>query len=311
MTKEEKTDIRVGATVLIAIALLLFGIGWAKQWHPGAEKETVRAVFPTAAGLEPGDPVMVNGVKHGTVHDLLVRQADVVVTLDLDTHVGLRRDANASIAMLELMGGKKVELRPGSSPDPLPPGSLIPGGYSGDISSMVAMVTSLSSTLESIVGKTDTLFTSLNNVLNGDGFKDKLNNTLDAAQSTLGDVDVAAKRASSAISQNGPELARTLEAADSAMRYVSAALAENRAGIRVFIDSGARAVADARLSLRRLDSLLVSSGKQSSLLYRLTRDESFGSRVDSALESLTKLAEQIRLQGIDANVRFFSSSKQK
>ena len=311
MTKEEKTDIRVGATVLLAIAILLFGIAWAKQWQPGAKNLTVRAVFPTAGGLEPGDPVMVNGVKHGTVKDLQVRQSDVIVTLSLDQRIDLRRDATASIAMLELMSGKKVELHPGSLPESLPPGALIPGIYSGDISSMVAMLTSLSSTLESVIGKTDTLFTSLNGVMSGNGLRDKLNGTLDAAEVTFGRVDAAANRASALLDENGPALARTLRSADSAMRYLSSALTENRAGIRVFIDSGGRAIEDARLSLRRLDSMLSNGGKENSLLYRLTRDQGFAARVDSALESLMKLSEQIRLQGIDANIRFFNSSKPK
>jgi hypothetical protein len=83
----------------------------------------------------------------------------------------------------------------------------------------------------------------------------------------------------------------------------------------MFIDSSARAVSEARNSLTRatsvaarLDSLLLAGSKENTLLYRLVRDEHFGARLDSAILSLTRLSEQIRLQGVDANVRFFNSS---
>lgn len=309
MTKEERTDIRVGITVLIGIVMLLAGIAWAKHWHIGAAEETHEARFPSAAGLQVGDPVDVNGVKLGSVQEIKLEPTDVIVTMAFPDHIYLRSDASASIAMLELVGGKKIELRPGTSATSFPANGIIPGSNAGDISSIVAMITSLSTTLTSITGKTDTLFTSLDGILRGDTFKTKLNHTLDEASGALAQVNTAANRASALFAEYGPTLGRTLEATDSAMRNVSGIIGENRAGFRVFIDSGVRAVADARRSITRLDSLLSGGAQHNSLLYRLTQDDQFSQRVDSVLESLTKLSEQIRLQGIDANVRFWNSSK--
>jgi len=309
VTKEERTDFKVGLTVLAGITLLLIGIGWAKGWGFGGEAETHKAVFLSAGGLEKGDPVTVNGVKLGTVEGIELRQSSVVVTMGFSKHVDLRRDASASISMLELMGGKKVELTPGSASEPLPTGTMIPGNNNGDISTLVGMVTSLSGTLASITGKTDTLFTSLNSVLEGDGFKTKLNHTLDVADGALLRLDGTAGRVNALLTQNGPTLSRALSQADSTMRQLSSIIAENRPGLRVFVDSGSRAIADARRSLGRLDSLLINAGRENTFMYRLTRDTSFAMRLDSALTSLGKLSEQIRLQGIDANIRFFNSSK--
>ncbi len=309
MTKEERTDIRVGVTVLIGIAMLLAGIAWAKHWHIGAKEETHRAIFPSAAGLERGDPVDVNGIKLGTVQAIKLQRTDVIVTMAFPNHVDLRSDATATIAMLELVGGKKIELKPGVAPSPFPANGIIPGTNAGDISSIVAMITSLSSTLTSITGKTDTLFTSLDDILRGDTLKARINQTLDNANGALSHVDIAATRASSLLSKNGPVIGAMLTEADSAMTAFSSIERENRVGLRVFIDSGGRAVADARRSLARIDSLLTGSMRKNTLLYRLTQDDRFAARVDSALESLTKLSEQIRLQGVDANVRFWNSSK--
>lgn len=311
MTKEERTDIRVGITVLVGIVLLLAGIAWAKHWHIGAPEETHRAIFSNAAGLERGDPVNVNGVKIGTVQDIQLQPTDVIVTMEFPHHIDLHSDATASIAMLELVGGKKIELRPGTASQPFPTNAIIPGSNQGDISSVIAMITSLSSTFTSIASKTDTLFASLNGVLQGDTFKTKLNHTLDEANGALSHVDLAATHASALFTQNGPMIGHLLTQADSALTVLSTLERENRVGLRVFIDSGGRAVADARRSLARLDSLLAGGMQQNTMLYRLTKDNGFANRVDSALESLTKLSEQIRQQGIDANIRFWSSSKPK
>jgi phospholipid/cholesterol/gamma-HCH transport system substrate-binding protein len=308
MTNEERTDIRVGLTVLVGIVLLLVGIAWAKQWHLGGHEEIITATFPTAGGLEPGDPVMISGLKRGTVTTVQANDTGATVTLTLNEPASLRIDATASISMLELMSGKKVEIWPGSSKELLPKGMAIHGTYSGDISSLVAMLTSLSGTFESITGQADTLLTSLNAIIHDDTLKSKLNRTLNLANGTLTDVDAAASRAAKLLSENGPAITKTLADADSALHSLSSTIGENRAGLRVLIDSGGRAIADARSAMARVDSLLASGDRKNTLLYRLTKDEGFATRLDSTVTSLQKLLEQIRLQGLDANIRLWKSS---
>ncbi|MDP4198416.1 MAG: MlaD family protein [Bacteroidota bacterium] len=309
MTKEERTDIKVGATVLVAIALLLFGILWAKGWHFGPNEVVVRAIFPTAGGIEKGDPVMVSGIKRGLVREVLLRDTGVMVTMGFDPPVDLRRDASAKISMLELMSGKKVEIDPGVASERLPAGAIMYGVYSGDVSTLVAMVNSLSATLQSVTVKADTLFTSLNSVFRGDSMKTQLS-------AVLVSVDQAAKRATAMLAENGTAIRHTFSQADTVTRDLSAMLSENRAGLKTLIDTGSMAVGEARTALIRasnlavrFDSLLASANKPNTMLYRLTKDEQFATRLDSTVSSLLKLMEQLRLQGLDANIRFFNSAK--
>jgi phospholipid/cholesterol/gamma-HCH transport system substrate-binding protein len=315
VTNEERTDIKVGLTVLVGIALLLAGIGWAKGWNTSNHEEKHRAVFTDVGGLKLGDPVTINGVERGTVREIDARDSDVarhsgvLVTMVFPEHVDLRSDASASISMLELMSGKKIELKAGISPQPLDSNAIIPGKFAGDIGSMVAMITSLSGSIESITGKADTLFASLNNLMQGDSLKTKLDRTLDKASGALTHVDDAATRASALLAENGAAITRTINEADSALRTLSAIAGENRAGLRVLIDSGGRAIADARAAMARIDSLLASADRKNTLLYRLTKDEGFAMRLDSTVTSILKLSESLRLQGLDANIRFWSSSK--
>ena len=316
MTKDEKTDIKVGITVLLGLAVLLAGIVWAKQWSFGGKAETARAIFATAGGLEPGDPVTINGVKSGTVKAIKVEQADVIVTMAFDKHVDLRKDASASISMLELMSGKKVELVPGQLPERLGDSALIPGEFSGDISSLVATVTKLSATIQAIVGGADTLIGSLNHLMRGDSMSIRINSTLDVAKSTLTTLSGTAERVNRLIAENGPGLKRTVEQADAATRDLSQALQENRPGLRLLIDSGGKAVGEARAALAKanilaikLDSLISGSGEKGTLFNKLMKDPAFSEKIDEMATSLLKLTEQLRLQGLDANIRFWSSTK--
>jgi phospholipid/cholesterol/gamma-HCH transport system substrate-binding protein len=299
---------------MVAVLLLLLGIAWAKGWGIGSAAYQARAVFTTTGGLEVGDPVTINGVRRGTVSEIDLRKSDVVVTLAFAKQIDLRRDARASITMLELMGGKKVDLLTGSMSEPLPEGALVPGIFAGDISSVVASVTDLAQTMGRISADADTLFASLNDLLTPEVRSD-MKVAISEARTTLATINTSASRLNGLIASNGPLLHSTLAQTERAVTAFSDVVGENRAGLRMFIDSSARAVSEARNSLTRatsvaarLDSLLLAGSKENTLLYRLVRDEHFGARLDSAILSLTRLSEQIRLQGVDANVRFFNSS---
>jgi phospholipid/cholesterol/gamma-HCH transport system substrate-binding protein len=310
VTKEERTDVKVGATVLVAVGLLLFGILWAKGWHFGPNEVVVWAVFPTAGGIEKGDPVMVSGIKRGLVREVVPRGSGVKISMGFDPPVDLRKDAKATISMLELMSGKKVEIDPGVASAALAStDTIMHGSYAGDVSTLVGMVNALSATLQSLVVKGDTLFTALNSMFKGDTIKNELS-------ATLVSVDQIARRATALLDENGTAIRHTFAQADTATRDLTHMLSENRAGLKTLIDTGSMAVGEARTALIRanrlavrLDSLLASADKPNTLLYRLTKDEQFANRLDSTVASLLKLMEQLRLQGLDANVRLFNSSK--
>ncbi|HEY3875186.1 MAG TPA: MlaD family protein, partial [Candidatus Kapabacteria bacterium] len=275
MTQEQRTDIKVGLTVLAGIAVLLVGIAWAKSWHLGTHEIVYRARFANIGGLEAGDPVTINGVKRGTVRSIELQSSDVLVLMEFPERLDLRSDASASIAMLELMSGKKVELEMGHAPSPFSANAIIPGRFAGDIGSLVEMVSGLSTSIQSITLRADTLFASLSGFMQGDTLKRKLNGTLNNADRSLNNIDVAALDASRFFKENGTEISETISRADSALRMLSAMAQENRAGLRVFVDSGTRAIADARRALSRIDSLFTSAQQNNSLLYRLTNDPEF------------------------------------
>ncbi len=106
-------EVKVGAFVVLGLFILFFGIIWAKGYSFSANKYKIDILFNNASGLGEGDPVTVNGVRKGKVSRIILMKNQVLVEVLLSKDVKLYQDARASIEMLELMGGKRVEINPG------------------------------------------------------------------------------------------------------------------------------------------------------------------------------------------------------
>jgi phospholipid/cholesterol/gamma-HCH transport system substrate-binding protein len=306
------TDLKVGLTVLIGLALLLIGIGMAKGWHLGSVEHLLFARFPTAGGIETGDPVFIRGIKHGTVTEIssLSSRSDVVVTMNIDQEVSLHEDAKATIMMLELMSGKKVEIEEGTSErKALTAKDTIQGSSPGDLSSLVTVLNSLSGNLPSIVRNLDTVLNNLTDFFGNGTFKMKAYSTIDDADRTLNDLH-------NVLTENRESLKRTMDQADTLTRELNSTIVSLRPDAKALIDSmrtflrgAGRTLSGADNLLESLNEMMAASKDKKSLLYRLTNDKEMANRFDSLLINGHRLIEQIRLQGVDANIRFFESSK--
>jgi len=74
----------------------------------------LHACFVHAGGLEDGDPVMLNGVRVGSVADVeLDAELRACARLRLRPSLRLDRDTSAAIFTLDVLGGKYVSLEPG------------------------------------------------------------------------------------------------------------------------------------------------------------------------------------------------------
>ncbi|MDZ7362853.1 MAG: MlaD family protein [candidate division KSB1 bacterium] len=109
----------VGLTVVLGLAILLFGILWGKNYRLASNQVRVSFLFQNTGGLRVNDPVTVNGVPKGQVVDIRLQQGGVRVEVKLDGDVQLYSDVSAYITTVEMMGGKKVEIIPGTSGQPL------------------------------------------------------------------------------------------------------------------------------------------------------------------------------------------------
>ena len=116
----------LGAIVL-AVALVFLVFSYSTANVGSVSGYNITANFSTIGGLNIGDPVQISGVKVGSVSkvDLDPQTFLARVTMSIMPSVKLPDDTAALISSTSLLGGRYMELQPGSSEDIMAPGDRI------------------------------------------------------------------------------------------------------------------------------------------------------------------------------------------
>jgi phospholipid/cholesterol/gamma-HCH transport system substrate-binding protein len=121
-----RIDILVGLFVLVGITCLGYlAIRLGKLELFGAQGYVLFADFASVAGLKPGDPVEIAGVKVGRVEGMTLAEDKARLTLRLNDGVKLQEDVIASVRARGLIGDKFVLVSPGASDKIIPAGGRI------------------------------------------------------------------------------------------------------------------------------------------------------------------------------------------
>ncbi len=165
MKDQRKTEIKVGVTVIAGLIIFLWILGWAKNFSLTSSERTLKIRFSNASGLEVGDYISVNGVREGNVESIRVDNNGVLVAARISNNVDLRKDAVFGLAMTDLMGGKKIDIKPGISQEPLDYSVVQKGVFYYDIPSVMAFVGSMQDDLVQTLKDVKVSLNSLNNYL--------------------------------------------------------------------------------------------------------------------------------------------------
>jgi len=135
---ERGSEVKVGAVVVIAILIAGFGVSWLSEVRFKGQHYEVKAYFHDIGGLREGDPVTVLGIRKGKVQGIHLIGDKIEVAMLLENDVHLKKDVQAFIMDVGMMGDKRMYLNPGSSPDPLPSGQPIQGTLSVGLTETIA-----------------------------------------------------------------------------------------------------------------------------------------------------------------------------
>jgi phospholipid/cholesterol/gamma-HCH transport system substrate-binding protein len=135
---ERGSEVKVGAVVVIAILIAVFGVIWLSEARFKGQHYEVKALFNDTGGLREGDGVTVLGVRKGKVQSIRLVKDKIEITMLIERDIQLKKDARAFIVDMGMMGDKRMYLTPGSSPNPLPPGQPIEGTLSVGITETIA-----------------------------------------------------------------------------------------------------------------------------------------------------------------------------
>lgn len=102
------TEIQVGLTVIAALAVLIWGVTWLREFKVGKQVRIWQVTFPQTGGLGPSDEVQVNGIRKGSVSTIELAGNHVLVELALERDIVLTSDCRVSIRNVGLMGEKVI-----------------------------------------------------------------------------------------------------------------------------------------------------------------------------------------------------------
>ena len=302
MKDQKKTEIRVGITVLLGVIILLWILGWAKNFSITPTENTVKVQFSNTAGLEIGDAVTVNGVRKGFVEDLAIEGENVVVTLKIDNKVVLKEDAGFAVSMLDLMGGKKVEISPGSSGKLLDYSQVQAGTFYADIPYVMSMVGTFQEDISSTISDLKITLTSLNNYLSDK----KLNEDIKSSMSNLSEVT---KKLNILIDENRNNLrqltANTAELTEEAKNFIN----ENKESFNTSVKGLQSVLSNTDSLLTKLNKFTDELSSRQNNLGKIIYDEKIYDDLSQSLKQLNELTrimiEQLKDDGLKVDADIF------
>lgn len=167
MRKLFTKEMMIGACVLIALAILFFGIEYLKGVSIFKPSNYYYAVYNDVKGLEVSAPVMVNGYKIGQVDNVELmydRPGCVLVSMSLDKKFKIPVNSKALIES-SLLGTASVKIDMSRSSEFYTPGDTVPAGIAAGMMDQVSE--QLLPGVNEVVPKVDSILSNIN-TLTGD-----------------------------------------------------------------------------------------------------------------------------------------------
>jgi len=302
MKNERKTEIRVGLTVLIGILVFIWILGWAKNFSIKSNEHVIKVRFINVSGLEIGDQVTVNGLRKGYVKEMIVEPNNVLVELSIENDVQLKEDASFAISMLDLMGGKKVEVFPGSSLTAYDNSKISEGTFYADIPSVMSLFGSVQDDLITVLKDVKISLHSLNKYLTDD----KLSSDVKASMKNL---SLLTEKLNVMLSENRDDIRALTQNAVELTETSNKFLSSNKENIdQLFVDLK-NVVQKSDTLLSDLNTLTKETMNQQNNVGRLLYDENIINDLKLTLKQVNELTsiliDQLKNDGVNVDANIF------
>lgn len=284
--EQQRNEIKVGLTVVTGLIILLLGFSYFKDWSVGRSEYSIHMRFHTSAGLDVGDQVTVNGVRAGKIIRVDLKDGGVEVEAVISSDVEVKEHARPIIQMLELMGGKKIDIVQGAEGPPLPDGVVLDGQVDPDVAGALGMLGDMQGNVREIGTQADSLLRSINAIIGDQRFITAMKETISNLHTVSAELrnylarngenieDLTANvvsltgRMDTLLAELQPAVSESLEKSDAVLTGADSLVTEVRTLVREVRDSRGllhTAIHDTTL-VHRLDRMLVKLDTLSSIL---------------------------------------------
>jgi phospholipid/cholesterol/gamma-HCH transport system substrate-binding protein len=304
MKDQRKTEIRVGVTIAVGIIIFIWILTWAKNCSLASKEKMLQVRFDNVSGLEIGDYATVSGVRKGVVDDLQAVDNKVIVVLSLDNDVKLNKDAAFSIAMLDLMGGKKVDIYPGISREPLDFSEVQNGTFTADIPAVMSTLGTVQQDISVLISDMKTSLNAINGYLTDETLNRDIRTTVSNLRSLTSQMNqlIIENRANfNKLASNSAELS---EEANNFLK-------ENKEGMKASLEDFKSIMNKTDALVTKVNTFTDQIMNQQNNIGKLVYDKEVFENLQSSLKQLNELSklilEQLKGDGskVDADVDMF------
>lgn len=299
MDKDKKTLLKVGITVILSVIILLWGIAFLKDLKFGLETNDLVVYFSDVNGLKEGDPVSVNGVTKGKITKIELAPGDSVrVDFSLSTEVTLKKDYDVSVAMIELMSGKQVYIKPGSSKELADITKPLVGAKTNDIVGLIGTMNDIGTDVKKITLKLDTAMTKMmvtvdhvNSIVGDDGLKSNIKGAASNFNVASRNLNLMLAETRNSLNSLAGKLNNIALNVDNTVTETKPELKETMQDVRTLT---------ARLDTLtiNLNSLVMDTKDSNSTVGRLLTEDEMYDNINNALLGINKLVRKIEKDGI-------------
>lgn len=302
MKNKKRTELKVGITVIISILILLWVLGWAKNFSFNSNQKKISVAFNNVAGLLVGDPVSVQGIKSGYVEKIYSKDNSVIVELSLSNSTNLKEDSKFSILMIDLMGGKKVEIYPGVSPNEIDYAKLQHGEFLGDISTAMATLGSVENDLVEVVKEIKVTLKTFNKLASNPDFINEL-------QTGVKNLNALIIKTDKFISTNGKTVSELIKKSNSLVENSNTFIIDNKNNISESIKNISTLIKNTQNLVVKLDGIIEETKTGKNNIGKIIYDEKFFNDLTATIEQLKKLTEtfneQLNNEGLKVDASIF------
>ena len=299
-------ELIVGATILIALFILIAGVLWLKAAMITSKMVQYTVSFSNVGTLQLGDPVMVNGVKKGVVSSIALRGMKVMVVLDIDKEVMLTDAARITVQNIGLMGERMVGIQLNGGGKPYKPNGkkgepvmVIPGYFDTGIAEAMGMI-------GSVLGDVRILVKNIGGIID----------------STVGDssfimqfkrivsrLETVTDMTEKLIAQTRPSLDRSVSAIEKVTADVNNLMDSNKTRLTAIVSNGAELSSRAVVIAGRVDSLTRTLGEMTDRINRgegtaglLLKDERFYNDLRRTVVDLDSFVNVANRKGVKLEI---------
>jgi len=230
-------------------------------------KKTITTIeFDNVSGLEIGDNVTINGVRKGSVESITVTGSTVLVEIAIEKDVLIPEDSKFYVTMLDLMGGKKVEIRPGKSSKLINPEIIQKGEFQFDVAEVMSFVGRAGEGIPAMMSKIDTALTAINSYLQDEEIKGDVKSGLKNLVALASDFRSLIREQRGQIDHLIKNSIKLTENADSLTSNASVFIKENQDSIATSIKNLNKLLVQSDALIKKFDGIIDETTSQKKII---------------------------------------------